>query len=142
MEPSTDVTACIVAPAWLHEPLGVLLQAAPGVRLWASTTSVEALFWSAVQPPPELVLLYASSEQTASQVEVIKNAWPDTLCIVVIEHTKLRSVAQDAGADEVLLEGRAPRRLVEAVGNVCERRADSIRERDVHEEQVDLKGGR
>ena len=141
MNPSTDATACIVAPAWLHEPLSVQLQAAPGVRLWASTTSVTTLFWAAIEPPPELVLLYASSQEAAGQVRELKSAWPETYCIVLVEQAKLEPIALEAGADEVLLEGRAPHRLLATLNSFSKRRQESIQEQPVPERQADLGEG-
>ena len=113
MEVSTTVG--IVAPFWLHEPLGVLVQAAPGV-IWAGcTTTVEALLSAPVETPPDLVLLYAASILAAGQVREVKAAWPHARCIVLVENVQHQNVAQQAGADLVLLEGLAPGRLLETL---------------------------
>ena len=119
MEPQTSLTAGVVAPFWLHEPLGVLLHAAPGV-IWAgSVTTVQALLSAPVNEPPDLVLLYASSRRTAGQVKEVKAAWPGARCIVLVEDVRHQEVALQAGADVVLLEGLAPGRLLETLDRVC-----------------------
>ena len=118
MEPQTTLTAGVVAPFWLHEPLGVVLHAAPGVRWGGCVTTVEALLSAPVEEPPDLVLLYASSRRTASQVGQVKAAWPGVRCIVLIEDAQHQEVALQAGADLVLLEGLAPGQLLETLERV------------------------
>ena len=115
MESQTTLTAGVVAPFWLHEPLGVLVQAAPGV-IWAGcTTTVEALLSAPAEEPPDLVLLYAANRLAASQVGEVKGAWPHARCIVLVEDARHQAVALKAGADLVLLEGLAPGRLLETL---------------------------
>jgi DNA-binding NarL/FixJ family response regulator len=118
MEPQTTLTTGVVAPFWLHEPLGVVVQAAPGVRWAGCVTTVEALLSAPVEEPPDLVLLYVSSRRTASQVGEIKAAWPGVRCIVLVEDVRHQETALQAGADVILLEGLAPGRLLATLDRV------------------------
>ena len=115
MEPVTTVTAGIVAPTWLHESLTVLLEAAPDMRIRTCATTVEALLSAPAEEPPDVVLLYAASRRTASQVAEVKSAWPQTHCIVLIEYYRFQSAAKEAGADAILLEGLAAGRLLKTL---------------------------
>lgn len=115
MKPSSTMTLCVVAPFWLHEPLSVLLQAAPGVTWTGCTTTVEALLSAPVEEPRDLVILYASDKHIGRQIKKVKAAWPGTRCIVLAGHVQLQEIAQQAGADLVLLEGLVPGRLIKTL---------------------------
>jgi DNA-binding NarL/FixJ family response regulator len=115
MKPSSTMNLGVVAPFWLHEPLGVMLQAAPGVTWTGCATTVEALLSAPVEEPRDLVLLYASDRHVASQIKKVKAAWPKARCIVLVERTQLQEIAQQAGADLVLLEGLVPGRLIKTL---------------------------
>lgn len=115
MGSQTTMTAGVIAPAWLHESLGVLLQAAPGVKVWSCATSAEELLSAAPERPPNLVVLYISSRQDGNWIGEIKATWPDAHRIVLVEHPRYQGVAKQAGADVVLLQGLAPGRLLDAL---------------------------
>lgn len=115
MKPSSTMTVGVIAPFWLHEPLGVMLQTAPGVTWTGCATTTEALLSAPVEEPRDLVLLYASDRYIASQIKKVKAAWPNTHCIVLVEHTELQEIAQQAGADLVLLGGLVPGRLLKTL---------------------------
>ena len=108
-------TVGIVAPDRLQEPLAVLLQAAPSGILWASATTVAALLALPIAQPPDEVLLYVCETQAVDLIQDIKCAWPDVRCIAFVDHTRERIAAEEAGADAVLLQGSAPRRLLETL---------------------------
>lgn len=112
MESSTTASVGVVAPAWLQEPLAVLLYAAPGTRLWAYGSSVGDLLSLPMKESPDVVLLYASDRHTASQVEQVRAAWPSTRCIALVRHRRQRGVAKEAGADVVLPHEVTPSRLL------------------------------
>ena len=105
----------VVSPTWLQEPLAVLLQATPGLELWAYTTSVQALLASPAEDVPDLMLLYATDERAAGQISRAKAAWPQAICIVLVEQLGQREALLKAGADRVLLHGAAPGRLMEVL---------------------------
>lgn len=115
MEPYTTLTVGVVAPFWLHEPLSVMLQAAPGMTWAGCTTSAEALLSALNGKSSDLVLLYASGRDIGGQIKKIKAAWPSTRCIVVVEDAQLYRIAQRAGAHVVLLEGLVPEQLIKAL---------------------------
>jgi len=93
----------------------VLLQAAPGVTWTGCTTTVEALLSAPVEEPRDLVILYASDKHIGRQIKKVKAAWPGTRCIVLAGHVQLQEIAQQAGADLVLLEGLVPGRLIKTL---------------------------
>jgi DNA-binding NarL/FixJ family response regulator len=120
MEPTTTVTVGVVAPVWLQEPLAVLLQAAPGVELWAYSATVRALLSWPAEDSPDLMLLYATGERAADQASRVEAAWPRVRSIVLVEHLRQREDLLKAGADEVLLHGAAPGRLMEVLDSLVE----------------------
>jgi hypothetical protein len=120
MELSTTMSVGVVSPAWLQEPLAVLLQATPGLELWAYTTSVQALLAWPAEDVPDLMLLYATDERAPGQVSRAKAAWPQAICIVLVEHLRHREDLLKAGADRVLLHGAAPGQLMDVLYSLAE----------------------
>ena len=113
-------TAGIVAPAWLQEPLAVLLEAARQVTVWASSITAEELLAAPAVRPPDLTLMYVPDRETVGQVEVLKAAWPATDCIALVQYPRDQGAASEAGADVVLLEGLVAGRLLETIDRLCE----------------------
>jgi hypothetical protein len=103
----------------LHESLGVLLQAAPGVQLSSCATRVAELISTPTDAPLDVVLVYDCGTGLPSAVGAIRAAWPGACTIVLVKHSRQVDAARAAGADEILLEGLAPARLLETLDRVC-----------------------
>lgn len=111
------VNVVAVVPAWLQNPLKVLLQASAGVELTACTTSPAELLALEIAPLPDLILLHADKHDSraAEQVKQVKSSWPEARCIVFVEYVRQRDVVLAAGADEVLLKGVSARQLLATI---------------------------
>jgi hypothetical protein len=116
--PSTSVA--IVAPVWLQNALLVFLHSAPELKLIACTATVQVLLALDLEQIPELIILETDKrrEQAQQQIRRIKDAWPTSNIIALIQHLSLRALMQAAGANEVLVSGTAPEQLRLAISRL------------------------
>ena len=113
MEPIANVA--VIAPAWLRDPLTVLLDAAPHTRVWAYETSVGSLLAALTKGAPDVILLYVTGIDAEAKVREIRVAWPALRVVALVEQAQQQAAVRCAGADVVLIQGLAPQRLVQAL---------------------------
>ena len=113
--PKQITLALVVArPGHLWNGLHSLLRTVPQIEIIAETQDPSVLLSMGAEIQPELVLLDASlfDEDTWPGISKIKDEWPHTQCVALVEDDQQRQSAQDAGADFVLSKGFPAARLV------------------------------
>lgn len=107
-------TIAAIVPVWLQDALAVLLKSDQSVRLVACTATIQTMLLLSLERLPDVVLLDVDErdEQASDQVRQIRAVWPESRCIALVAHGGQRSLVQTAGADEVLLKGTPPKRLL------------------------------
>jgi DNA-binding NarL/FixJ family response regulator len=115
-------TIAAVVPVWLQDALAVLLKSDQSVRLVACTATIQTMLLLSLGRSPDVVLLDAAEqdEKASSQVRQIKTVWPDSRCIVLVEHGGQQSLMQASGADEVLLKGASSEQLFTVIHRVAQ----------------------
>ena len=104
----------------------MLLLAIPNVELTAcvktvpSLLSQESLCAADKEGAPTLVILYAASRDDSASVQIreIKQAYPGTRCLALVDAGRQRPPALEAGADKVLLKGVPAAQLSAAIRQV------------------------
>jgi DNA-binding NarL/FixJ family response regulator len=116
--PPTKVV--VVAPVWLKEALLILLQSAANIQLVTSVVSVAELLEQPPKVDPDLVLIDGKRELEGAydQVSRVKARWPGAYCIILVDHINQQEVLKAAGADQILVKGVSPQRLMAAIRQV------------------------
>lgn len=115
--PSHPVSVAAVVPVWLQDALAVLLKSSQNLRLVACTATVQTLLLLALEEPPAVVILDADehTDRATNQVKQIQAVWPESRCLVLVEHKQHEGLMKMAGADEILQKGTPPRQLVDSI---------------------------
>ena len=111
------ITVAAVVLVWLQDALAVLLKSEQDVTLIACTATVQTLLLQSLDQVPDLTILHVAEqdEQAFDQVRQIKAVWPASRCLVLVEYSRQRSPMQAAGADEVVLKGIPPQKLLTSI---------------------------
>jgi DNA-binding NarL/FixJ family response regulator len=111
------VTVIAIVPNWLQEPLSVLLEASIDVKVIGSASSLEELPSLEGNQSPDLVFAYADGGDAAAaeQIGQLKAHWPKAHLIALVEHSGQRDLAEAAGANQVVLKGVSPGKLLEMI---------------------------
>ena len=75
-------SVAIVAPAWMQNTLSLWLQELGKIELVIGTTQFSALNISLV---PDLLICFVPSEQVEAQIQLIKQKWPTTRLLLIVE---------------------------------------------------------
>lgn len=119
-KPLTKISTIVtVVPDWLQAALTVLIESLPEFNLIARVSSVEQLLLLQLAQNPDLIVMDIQNDLKLVEIHLsrIKNIWPETYCIVLTKYTKHRAHLLAYGADEVLIEGVPPQRLIDAIRN-------------------------
>jgi DNA-binding NarL/FixJ family response regulator len=111
------LTVVAVVPVWLQDALAVLLRSEQDVKLIACTATVQTLLLLSLAQVPDLAILQVvqQDEQACDQIRQIKAIWPASRCLVMVEHRRQRSSMRAVGADEVVLMGIPPQKLLTSI---------------------------
>jgi len=117
MPKQTKLALIIAKPGHLWNGVQSLLRTVPQIEIIAEIKDPAVLLKMGAEMQPDLVLLEASlfDEEICSAITKIKDEWPQTQCIVLVEDIQYRQVAYDAGADLVLPIGFPAAKLVAAI---------------------------
>lgn len=102
----------IIAPVGLQQALLVLLQTQVGYEPIVCATKVPSL---STILNPHLFIYAMGKETTSTEVQAVKATWPAAHLLVLAVEPEQQALAQDVGADIVLLQGTSPQRLLEAI---------------------------
>jgi DNA-binding NarL/FixJ family response regulator len=97
--------------------LAVLLKSEQDVKLIACTATVQTLLLLSLDQVPDLTILQVvePDEKACDQIRQIKAVWPASRCLVMVEHSRQRGSMRAAGADEVVLRGIPPQKLLTSI---------------------------
>ena len=111
------ITVIAIVPNWLQEPLSILLEASINVQVIGSASSLEEVASLEGGRSPDLVLAYAEGgdDAAAEQIRQLKAHWPKARLIALVEHSSQRDLVEAAGADQVVLKGVSPGKLLEMI---------------------------
>jgi DNA-binding NarL/FixJ family response regulator len=126
--PKQIILALVVAkPGHLCNGLQSLLRTVPQIEIIAETQDPSVLLKIGTEMQPELVLLDASlfDEDAWTAITKIKDEWPQTQCIALVDNDQQRQNAQAAGVDLVLPKGYPAQKLVAIIENIIDRREDT-----------------
>lgn len=95
----------------------------------AKASNVEDFLSFNVEQPPDLVLLNGNKNDARAENEVIriKKAWPSVCLIVLIEHVRQKPLIKRAGADQTLIKGISPQKLLDVISHLS--RANNLARR-------------
>ena len=111
------LTMIAIVPNWLQEPLSVLLEASDDVEVLGSASSLEELPPVERNRAPDLLLIYTAGadDEAVLQIRTLKNRWPRTHVIALIEHARQRELLESAGANETIRKGVSPAKLLQTI---------------------------
>jgi DNA-binding NarL/FixJ family response regulator len=111
------ITVAAVVPVWLQDALAVLLKSERDVKLIACTASVQTLLLLSLDQVPDLVIFQVAEQddRASNQVKQIKAVWPASRCLVVVDHSGQQGLMRETGADEVMLKGILPQKLLATI---------------------------
>ena len=91
----------------VRDGLQALLMAMPQIEIVGSVEDVPSAFGAHVENIPSVALLDIGpyNGQGAVALTQIKNRWPATRCLVLVDSVLQQKVASSTGADEVLFKG-------------------------------------
>jgi DNA-binding NarL/FixJ family response regulator len=107
--------ALVVAkPGHLWNGLHSLLRTVPQIEIIAEAKDASVLLNMDADLQPDLLLLDANlfDEDTWPGITRIKDEWPDTQCVALVEDDQQRCKSKEAGADLVLNKGYPAAKLV------------------------------
>lgn len=109
--------------------LHALLETQPGIELVGEATNGQDAIRLVEELQPAVVLMDLEMPQMdgVEATRVIKQRWPAVSVIVVTSSARKRSAAVAVGADDFLIKGDAPSRLLAALGV-----ADTTSERSIN----------
>jgi DNA-binding NarL/FixJ family response regulator len=104
-------------PGRWRESLRALLIAAPEVDAVREVSEPISEHEAEEDPSPALVVLDASLDgiRVPEELQEIKELWPHSRCIVLVDNSKQQQQAQYNGADAVLMRGFSAGELFTAV---------------------------
>ncbi len=111
------ITVAAVVPVWLQDALAVLLKSEQDVKLIACTATVQTLLLLSLDQVPDLTIFQVvePDEKACDQIRQIKAVWPASRCLVMVEHSSQQGSIRAAGADEVVLRGIPPQKLLTSI---------------------------
>ena len=94
-------------PGTLQNSLFSLMTTLPQIDLVAESKDMASLFRLGAQIQPDLVLIQPELPENhlVEAVHFIKNEWPNSRTIVLVDDTRQHQEAETAGADAVLFKG-------------------------------------
>lgn len=103
----------------------VLLQSTSNIRPMTFATDVDSLLSVLADDVPNVILLYLDEDShrnrkvqvTREQVSLSKTAWPNALCVVVVNDYRIRREVMSLGADIVFNEAVDPMILLETISS-------------------------
>ncbi|MCJ7658055.1 MAG: response regulator [Anaerolineales bacterium] len=116
--PKRAKLALIVAkPGHLWNGVQSLLRTLPEIEIIAEIKDPAVLLKMGSEMQPDLILVDANlfDEEIGAAITKIKGEWSQTQCIVLVEGSKHRQAAYDAGADLVVPQGFPATKLVAAI---------------------------
>lgn len=101
----------------LADGLRGLLMTIPGVEIVGPEEELSSALAAILKHRPAVVLLEAdlAERKPAAVVRQLKAMSPNSSCVVLADDVTQRRVAEEEGADAVLLKGCRPAELVDAV---------------------------
>ena len=112
-----------IAPPQLRDGFQVLVESTSGIQLLCYASTLESLLLETQQRTPNVILMYISEDENdircghapANSIGKIKEVWPHTVCIALVDDPDYEDKVRGMGADIVLLKGVAADRLTDAL---------------------------
>ena len=95
----TIKNVAIVAPVWRQNVLSLWLQMVGKIEVVTCTTTFSSFNASLV---PDLLIFCAQREQIEGQIQTIKQLWPTTRLLVVVEDTKQQSEKEKVSKEQAM----------------------------------------
>ena len=112
----------VIAPDPLLGAFSVLIQSAPQLTLAAAEQDLAGFQARQGRQGLDVVLIYLAQDIGANgslpaydQIQQIKIAWPQVVCVTIVKYPEQAEPAQAAGADIVLVEGVSADHLLAAL---------------------------
>lgn len=115
MQTAVVVVAVNIGP--LRSSVLALLRTIPQIQIIAEAKEKTALLEEKFDITPDLILIeVGSAEDNGQEILMgIKNKWPETKLMVLVDNNSQEGTAVTAGADAVIFKGFRASKFVEAV---------------------------
>lgn len=116
-------TAMIVAPpGLLREGLRAALNALCCLEIVGEADSAAQAVAMAHDPALVLLSVHGPENDSPAAIRAIKSRWPAARCVVLVETVAQQQAARDAGADQALIKGIRPAKLLRRIEGLLDQK--------------------